>query len=1176
MSTSDARSEVVLELAQEFLQRYRNGERPGIQEFVNRHPELAGEIREAFPAMAITENITIPDDALTGDETGDYGSLTSDETGDYGEPSLKAPMAEQLGDFRIIREIGRGGMGVVYAAEQVSLGRRVALKVLSSQLSLDPQQRRRFEREARAAAKLHHTNIVPVFGVGEHEGSSYYVMQYIQGLGLDKVIEELRRMPPGSKTSLCAPAAAQCGASRVDVKAADMAHSLLAGRLNPAGDVEDPPSGQVPAPLAQHPSAGDAFSPSDVTDGDLSPASHEKRPHPSAGGSHSSVVLPGESSDDRSSRGRAGAYWQSVAQIGVQVADALEYAHNQGILHRDIKPSNLLLDGRGTVWVTDLGLAKAEDQENLTHTGDILGTLRYMPPEAFEGKFDARGDVYALGLTLFELLALRPAFDDKDRNRLVKRVMHESPDRLEQLNREIPRDLATIVHKAIAREPVQRYPNAQALRNDLGRFIEGRPILARRISATERTWRWCCRNPVIAGMLVAMVVSLAGVFGLWLRSERLLALTRRQSFGLQLDQAIALCEQGYVERGLTAMAEQLEEYRTSPAAQQHGIRANLAAWSARVIPHERLADRIMEVRPIPGTPEKQLIALATLDEDGNPQVWDLATGKRKPTDEGLEPIGAPRQTPSGTTPRPQSLWSSDDDKILIASADDGCVRLWNLDTGRLVGRPIPVRTTIGELALSEDLRLIATRSDNDVQRWDITTGSPVKTAWPPENSRGLKIVALYPHRVVTRDESGVYRVHDLDSGQRIGRPITSAKAGGFSKMRERNALLFWWWNGMGEESWFQGWSVETGEPLGPPWLANGKIRKDDGTSRSIPPLYGFHGSSLVLPLGDIILVCDPVTGNPLGEPIQVGGNTKGFGFTLEERLFVWTDREVQIWDFPTRRRIGGGLKIDNRTLVGGVSSNALRVLLAKAYSLALAYNFEVWDLPTTSRRLALSRDRKVRDAALDPSGTSLTYLSADHTLNRCNLSRLDPDHPWLDAASVDDLIVSAERRNLRYVMRPGNPDQTLLEVLDNQSMSLAGPPMHLDAPAKVAMCSPRNDLILTGCVDGSAQLWSPTTLAPVGGVMRHSGAVTSGAFSPDGRTIATGSGRIAQLWDVSFCRPIGPPMEHQEEIKGVYFSTDGRWLLVKCDEKGAYRWPVPAPMEGGADAVLDRVKGLTR
>jgi WD40 repeat protein/tRNA A-37 threonylcarbamoyl transferase component Bud32 len=1155
VSTSEARSEIVLKLAEEFLERYRNGERPGIQEYVDRHPELACEIREIFPAMARMENTAIRNDSLTGEETGDFGG-----------PSLKARVPEQLGDCRIIREIGRGGMGVVYEAEQVSLGRRVALKVLSSKLSLDSQQRRRFEREARAAAKLHHTNIVPVFSVGEREGSAYYVMQYIQGLGLDKVIAELRQMRPGGKNSLCAPAAARCGASRVDLKAADMAHTLLTGRFNPTGAVEDTPPGQVPAPLAQNPLAGDAFAPNDVTDGALPPESDETSPHPSAGGSQSSVVLPGESSDGRSSLGGAGGYWQSVARIGLQVAEALEYAHNQGILHRDIKPSNLLLDSRGTVWVTDLGLAKADDQENLTHTGDILGTLRYMPPEAFEGKFDARGDVYALGLTLFELLALRPAFDDKDRNRLVKRVMHESPDRLEQFNREIPRDLVTIVHKAIAREPVQRYPGAQALGDDLRRFIEGRPILARRISATERTWRWCRRNPVIAGLLVTMVAALAGVFGLWLRSERLLALTRRQALGLQLDQAIALCEQGYVDQGLLGMAEQLKEYRTSPAAQQYGIRTNLAAWSARLILHEKLADRILDVRRITRIGDQQPIAVASIDEGGNSQVWDLATGKRTPTDKGLEPIGAPRQTPSGTTQAlrpiqrggdgiPQFLWSPDDGKILIGSAGDGCARLWNINTGRLVGPPIPVRTPISELALSEDHRLIATRTDNDVQRWDVTTGHPVKTAWPPEKSPGPKAVALYPHRVVTRDENGVFRLHDLDSGQRIGRPMTSAKDSQLKNVKERKALLIWW-DGTDQDRWFQAWSVETGEPLGPPWSANGEKVKKVGHFRG--------GSNLVLALGDTILLCDLATGNPLGEPIRIGGRVKDFGITREEKLVVLTEQEVQIWDLPTQQRVGGGLKIEDTSYLMGVSSDARRVLLLRTH-------FEVWDVPTANRRLSISVENAMA-VDLDPSGTSLIYLTRDQTLNRYDLSRSDAEHGWLDAASVAALIVS-DTSTVRYAVTFRD---TLVEVLDNESMRLAGPPVLLNAPCMFAICSPRNDLILTGCTDGSAQLWSPTTSAPVGVVMRHSRAVASGAFSPDGRTIATGSGRTARLWDVSLCRPIGPPMEHPEKIQGVYFSTDGRWLLVKCDEKGAYRWPVPAPMEGDADDLLARVKELTR
>src|SRR5262249_33789384 len=153
-------------------------------------------------------------------------------------------------------------------------------------------------------------------------------------------------------------------------------------------------------------------------------------------------------------------YWQSVARLGVQVADALQHAHSQGVLHRDIKPSNLLLDAHGTVWVTDFGLAKADDQPNLTHIGDILGTLRYMPPEAFEGQTDPRSDVYSLGLTLYELLALRPAFDEKDRHKLIKQVTTAEAPRLDTLDPSIPRDLVTIVQKATNREPGRRYATA--------------------------------------------------------------------------------------------------------------------------------------------------------------------------------------------------------------------------------------------------------------------------------------------------------------------------------------------------------------------------------------------------------------------------------------------------------------------------------------------------------------------------------------------------------------------------------------------------------------------------------------------------------------------------------------------------------------------------------------------
>jgi tetratricopeptide (TPR) repeat protein/serine/threonine protein kinase len=476
--SSSSHSGIVLQLAEEFLERYRQGQRPSLKEYIDRHPELAAEIKEVFPAMALMENVALADESLAGEPTGEA-------------PATDQKPPEQLGDFRILREVGRGGMGIVYEAEQMSLGRHVALKVLPRKILVDDQQRRRFEREAKAAAKLHHTNIVPVFGVGEHDGLPYYVMQFIQGLGLDDVLDELKRMQVGGTATATG---GELRISREDVSAADVARSLLTGAF------QDGEGGASAPSFSPHQGADAPRSPESGTSGKLSDSFTLS----------GSVKLPGSDAAVQS-KGKKATYWQSVAQIGVQVAQALEYAHKQGIQHRDIKPSNLLLDTRGTVWVTDFGLARADNEDHLTQTGDIVGTLRYMPPEAFEGLADKRGDIYSLGLTLYELLARRPAYEERDRHRLIKRVTTEEPERLDKLNRSIPRDLVTIVQKTIDREPGRRYQTAGELAADLQRFLGDEPIQARRISQGERLLRWCRHYPGVATLTAALAVVLLTV-----------------------------------------------------------------------------------------------------------------------------------------------------------------------------------------------------------------------------------------------------------------------------------------------------------------------------------------------------------------------------------------------------------------------------------------------------------------------------------------------------------------------------------------------------------------------------------------------------------------------------------------------------------------------------------------
>jgi serine/threonine protein kinase/WD40 repeat protein len=471
------------QLAEEFAARHRRGENPSIDDYCNQHPELAEEIQEFFPTLVEMERIK--EDVHAVDLPGAVTPL---------------PLIDKIGDFQILREIGHGGMGIVYEADQISLGRRVALKLLTQRMLRDANQRRRFEREAKSAARLHHTNIVPVFGSGEFDGAPYYVMQFIKGTGLDLVVEEIARMECQTSAS-GVPSSRQSNPSGVAV-----ARSLVTGQFGPSEDEIEGDADLTTAIPSQHNVGPETRAQASVLQ--TSGASIVLSESSSV---TSSITLPSQTGTITGRKSRKLTYWQGVARIGVQVADALEYAHRQGIIHRDIKPSNLLLDMTGTVWVTDFGLAKSDAADNLTQTGEILGTLRYMPPEAFEGRADTRGDIYSLGLTLYEMLALRPAHAERDRNRLIRQVTMGEPTRLRKIRREVPRDLETIIHKAIDRDPSCRYQSAESLAGDLQRFLDDEPIRARRQTVLEAAVRWARRHKSLAALFATILLVLVAV-----------------------------------------------------------------------------------------------------------------------------------------------------------------------------------------------------------------------------------------------------------------------------------------------------------------------------------------------------------------------------------------------------------------------------------------------------------------------------------------------------------------------------------------------------------------------------------------------------------------------------------------------------------------------------------------
>jgi serine/threonine protein kinase len=473
MGERSSESDLFNELANEFAERYRRGERPSLTEYTERHPELADEIRDLFPPLVMMEKLGGGSDRSADRVTGRF------------QPCR--PIPDRLGDFRIIREIGRGGMGIVYEAEQESLGRHVALKVLSHPRHLGPTQLIRFQREARAAALLHHTNIVPVFGVGVHEDVHYYAMQFIEGQSLDSLLRELTRLRRDAVQEKSIP----------HLEPDSILTSVSSGLLRNRSRVEVKPSVADASPIVPSPTAPTGA----LTGGAAGAVDADSLP---INASSSSLSTLGQ---------KEPRYFRSVARLGMQVAEALAYAHSHGVVHRDIKPANLLLDLQGTIWVTDFGLAKAEGSEELTSPGDVVGTLRYMAPERFQGKAYSSSDIYSLGLTLYEMLTLKPAFTSAHRVQLLNSIIHVEPARPRKLERQIPRDLETIVLKAIAKNPDDRFASAGEMARELGRFVSGRPIHSRRASMPERLWRWSRRNPAVA-LLTLLAASLTTVLAI--------------------------------------------------------------------------------------------------------------------------------------------------------------------------------------------------------------------------------------------------------------------------------------------------------------------------------------------------------------------------------------------------------------------------------------------------------------------------------------------------------------------------------------------------------------------------------------------------------------------------------------------------------------------------------------
>jgi WD40 repeat protein/serine/threonine protein kinase len=1153
---SSERFVLLNQLAEEFAQRYRRGERPSLKEYQDRHPELADDIREFFPALAQVEQVK--EDRHEVRTSAEFGPL---------------PPLQRLGDFRVVREVGRGGMGVVYEAEQVSLGRRVALKVLSQRLP-DERAKRRFEREARAAAKLHHTNIVPVFGVGEHDGLPYYVMQFIQGLGLDEVLVELKRLQPvGRGTGTPSPGDGEVRVVRRDLSAADVARSLVTGQFAPAeGAGEAPPTTATidlaPDGVAGPPAAGrssDTFAPSS-----------------------SSAVLPGAGPGKKQAT-----YWQSVARVGVQVADALEHAHKQGILHRDVKPSNLLLDRQGTVWVTDFGLAKADDQQNLTHTGDVLGTLRYMPPEAFDGKADARGDVYALGLTLYELLALRPAFDELDRHKLIKQVTSAEPLRLERLNRAVPRDLATVVEKAIDRDPAGRYQTAGELAADLQRFLDDEPIRARRVSALERLARWASRHPGLAAALSVIALLLVGVavaasVAAW-RFERLADEARRRGdaerWGRYRSNIAAASAAFQLQNTGTARGA------LDDAAQEH------RGWEWQYL-HSQL-DGASLVLPVPGGridwlvlgPSGRRIAVRCSDHN-QVYLYDVVTGRLEAVLRGhTAPVTSVAYRPDG--------------KQVATSGHDQTIRLWDPATGRELTL---LRAEVAPANL-ERFPLVAYNSDGSriassagwesgvlepavvtgagtSRLWDATTGKEIAVlakwqertrpaAFSPDGERvavgsrefvhlcdavtGRQLAVLGPHattvwllayspdgkRIASTSLSGTDAIHlwDGESGKEVAvlrghtanvlsvrfNPDGSRLVSG-SDYPDDTARL---------------WDAANGRLLAV--LAGHK-------NRIVAVAFSPDGKRVATAsLDQTARLWDGRTGQLLA---VLGGHTHQVWHVLfspngERVVTASHDATLRLWDAQTGELIGvlrghgDGFDCppiftpDGFRLVSGSKDGTVRI----------------WNMSLVERNGILRRHESfIYDVAFSPDGEQVASASWDGTARLWDATTgRQTGLLKHQTGIVTSVAYSKDGRRLTTVERERGI--TLWDLSSQKAVrTLAAPAGNWAADTR-AVLNPAGTLLAAGCFEGPVRLWDVDSGKEIGQLKGHEKGSVDVAFHPDGTRLATcGEDGTIRLWDAATLAPLAVLHGHAGTVWRLAYSADGKLLASGGGDKSIRFW----------------------
>jgi len=1031
----------------DLVDRLQRREPIDVEAYIVQYPDREAKLRRILPALRMLTSLA------PGRSDEDLGA-TSDSS-------------VCLGDYRTIRVIGRGGMGVVYEAVQISLNRRVALKILPTVSAADPRRLRRFHVEAQAAACLQHPHIVPVYSVGFDSGIHYFAMRLIEGRTLAELIRE---SVPRSGTGGQPPA----------------------HQVKPARSLSSDHRSSAPEEMGVA-TCSDSVDPKIV------------------------VSYPRQWDE-------TAAYFRVLAELGRQAAEALQFAHEQGVLHRDVKPSNLLIDESGWLWMADFGLARMAGEGDLTSSGDLLGTLRYMSPEQVlnpRGNIDHRADIYSLGATLYEMVTRRPAFAEDDRLLLIRKIVEDEPRAPRSIDATIPRDLETIILKAMAKDRSERYATASALAADLLRFNEQRPIQARPPRVRDRLLKWGRRHQLAVALLG--VILLLGGGGLataltWrnrlLRAyneelqytlnlvrrhataaneQRLLAeshewATRRLFYGSQMRRAQEEAVSGRIEFA----QEILEGLR--PQENERDARGFEWYYLHRFC-HKKVSllfGHDSAVYALGVSPDGR--TMVSGDYDGTLIVWDLPEWRQRLRIRGHSlPITGVTFSPDGLT---VASWTSE-------GGPRNQAKLWDVRSGREL---LALSGIIGGFAslafspLGHELALAVRSEDGTrgrIQFWNLSRGA--ESAQLLAESVPGDCVAYAPdgQTLASGLRQGPVNLRDVRSHkQRLALTPSSRESDftihGFAFAPDGGSIVAATSSGMVR------WDTKSGRETGFVGLRE-SVSLAYSSPPSAPSASSCHVNPEVLPR---LLPVAPATPWHLSIPGNPGlfqyGALSSRGLLLAVRRL---DSPLTLWnmtsgkkvdEFPDALRGMGGILFEpgERSIIFGGEDGRIRawhiVEGPEPTAMIPGHSGEVWGLVYTS------------------DGNTIISSGDDHVIRI-----------W-DAWS-------------------GRP----LGVLKG----------HDSLVASVAV-SKETQVLASAGFDKTVRLWRLPDGEPLAVLRGHTDRVRALAFSPDGRYLASASSdKSVRVWEVSRGHMVLKHQRHLGSVRALAFDPGGTFLISSGDDR---------------------------